>query len=165
MKRNSKAANTTACKIISTPKIRRPSPTLWTPSLLQQPLVAKQMKWKCVHWMQNSLNLLNCSADTVKRDHKIYANINKLMWKWKKKSQTRNENCALSIIVCVCVYGCVRKLCECERMCACQCMWMCAEQATQKEGTMAARPRRQQQQQPPLSQSPHFADVPAPQLE
>lgn len=55
--------------------------------------------------MQISLNLLNCSADTVKRDHKLYENINKYSCEIEKKNhKMRNENCALSIYLwCVCV--------------------------------------------------------------
>lgn len=75
--------------------------------------------------MQISLNLLNCSADTVKRDHKLYENINKYSCEIEKKNhKMRNENCALSIYLwCVCVHGCVRKLCvnANERVCACEC--------------------------------------------
>lgn len=35
--------------------------------------------------MQISLNLLNCSADTVKRDHKSYEKINKYLCEIEKR--------------------------------------------------------------------------------
>lgn len=47
------------------------------------------------------------------------------MWKWKKKITKWETKTALCLYICVvCVYGCVRKLCECERTCVCMWMWM-----------------------------------------
>lgn len=78
--------------------------------------------------MQISLNLLNCSADTVKRDHKLYENINKYSCEIEKKESQNEKRKLRSVyifVVCVtvCVYGCVRKLCvnASERVCACEC--------------------------------------------
>lgn len=61
--------------------------------------------------MQISLNLLNCSADTVKRDHKLYENINKYSCENEKKKSQNEKRKLRSVyisVLCVCVWVCAQ---------------------------------------------------------